>query len=78
MNELFGFAAKFDVVDACFKLEDTFDEVHDLAKTPLCFCMKGFLALVFPNCIDQPHVSLFVHYPFTHLSNILMSPLIFL
>jgi len=32
---LLGVVAGFSVIDAWFESEDTLDEVHDLAKTPL-------------------------------------------
>jgi len=35
VDELFGFVARFDIVDACCELKDTFDAMHDLGKTPL-------------------------------------------
>jgi len=35
VGEPFGFDARFDVSDACFKSEDIFDKVHDLVNTPL-------------------------------------------
>jgi len=35
MGKPFEVVARFSVVDACLKLEDTFHKVHDLAKTPL-------------------------------------------
>jgi len=34
-GKLFGFVARFNVVDACFKLVDILDEVHHLDKTHL-------------------------------------------
>jgi len=49
----FGFVARFDVVDACFKSKDILDELHDLDKTPLegslmCLCMKSLVTP--PKC----------------------------
>jgi len=34
-DDPFGFDARFDVSDACFRSEDILHEVHDLGKTPL-------------------------------------------
>jgi len=35
VGEPFGFDSRIDVSNACFESGDTFDEAHDLTKTPL-------------------------------------------
>ena len=66
MGEPFGFDARFDVSDACFKSEDILDEVHDLDETPLegsrdVFMHEESPSLgcnnVLPNPLDHSHVS---------------------
>jgi len=62
----------FNVVDTCFKSEDTLNEVHDLAETPLegsCdvfvdedFPNLGFDDSVLPNTFDHSHASPLVHH----------------
>jgi len=84
----FGLVARFIVVNACFESEDTLEEVHDLAKTPLkgsrdifvCedFPSLGFDDSVLPSLVVHSHASLFVHYPLSPSSTIFMSPLIIL
>ena len=65
MGEPFGFDARFDVSDACFKFENILDEVHDLDKTLLegscdLFMHEEFTSLScnndLPNPIDDFHV----------------------
>jgi len=66
VGEPFGLVARFDVADACFKSEDTLDEVHDLDKTPLegsCDVLVheespslGFDDSFIPNPLDHSHV----------------------
>ena len=34
-GEPFEVIARFSIIDACFELEDTLDNVHDLVETPL-------------------------------------------
>ena len=67
VGEPFGFDARFDVSDACFKSEDIFDKVHDLVETPLeeshdVFMHKESPSLSFddnviPNPLDHFYVS---------------------
>ena len=67
MGEPFGFDDGFGVADACFKSQDTFDEVHNLDKFPLegshdVFMHEespslGFDDSVIPNPLDHSHVS---------------------
>jgi len=62
-----GFDARFDFADACFELEDIFDKVLDLGKTPLGGALDvlvheespslGFHDIVLPNPLDHSHVS---------------------
>ena len=67
MGESFGVVARFSITDACFELEDTFEEVHDLVETPLEGSHDVFVHMEFPsldfnnivshNPIDHSHVS---------------------
>jgi len=64
-GEPFGFAASFNVAYSCCELEDAFDVVHNLVKTPLEGCCDVYgheesLSLdcdsVLPNPFNHSHV----------------------
>jgi len=67
VGEPFRGVDRFDVVDACFKSEDTLEEVYDLVEThlegsPDVFVHKDFPSLDFNNIVssnplDHSHVS---------------------
>ena len=67
VDEPFGVVARSSVVDASFELEDVFDKVHALVKTPLEVSHDvlvhdwsppfGFDDNVLPNPLDHFHVS---------------------
>ena len=82
MGELFRLVAKFDVDDACFELEDTYDVVHNLVETPFeghcdmyvhgesySLCCE----IVSPSPLDHSHVSLMCSPPSPSLGIILVS-----
>jgi len=70
VGEPFGEVVRFNVTNACFKLEDILDEMHDLDETPLegsrdVFMHEespslGFNDSVISNPLDHSHVSLCV------------------
>ena len=60
------FIARFDVANACFELEDAFDEVHNLVNTPFDGCSYEYLheessspcfIYAFPNPLGHSNVS---------------------
>jgi len=67
VSEPFGFDERIDVYDACFKLEDILDEVHDLDSTPLEASRDvlmhkespnlGFDNIALPNSLDHTNAS---------------------
>ena len=67
VGEPFGFDARFDVADACFKLEAILDEVHHLDEIPfggVTWCVYewgvsslGFDDNVLPEPLDHSHMS---------------------
>jgi len=66
-GDSFGGDARSSVVDACFESDDIFDEVHDLAETPLegscdVFVCEESPSLAFddsviPNILEHSYVS---------------------
>jgi len=79
-GELFGVVTRFDVADACFKLEDILNEVHDLDETPLKGSRDVFMHEASPNPgFGIPLIILMfppcVHYPLLPLSITLTCPL---
>ena len=57
--KLFGVVARFCVTNACFKSDDTYDEVHDLVETPSeglrdVFMCKESLSLGCNNVLPHP------------------------
>jgi len=67
VDKPFGVVVRFSVTDACFELEDTFEEVHNLVETPLegshdVFMHEvspslGFDYIILPNPLDHSHIS---------------------
>jgi len=66
VGEPFGYVTRLNRTSACLELEGTFDEVHDLARTPLEGCHDVFIHedspslgydYVIPNPLDHSHVS---------------------
>jgi len=88
VGEPFGFVARFDVADACFKSEGILDKVHDLVETPLEGSRDvlvhewspslGFDSIVLPNSLDHSHVSPVCSLPSFSPEYYLLSPLVIL
>ena len=74
MGEAFGFIAMFDVANACFKLEETLEEVYDLVETSLDGLYDVFMTeessslsfdnSVLPNPLYHSHISSTYSLPF--------------
>ena len=62
-GEAFGFIARFNVTNVCFKLEDTFHKVLDLVETPLEGSHDAFMHEESPN-LDYDDIGL--PNPFDH------------
>jgi len=70
--EPLGLLARFDEVNACLELEGNFDEMHDLARTPLEGHYDVFVyeesysigsSYVIPNPIEHSYVSIMRSQP---------------
>ena len=82
MGEPFRIVARFSVIDTSFKSKDTFDKLHDLAKTHLeeshdVFVHKespslGLTIVYSPIPLIILMLPLFVHYPLLPSSITLM------
>ena len=88
-SEPFGIIARFIIVDAYFESKDSFDEVHDLAETPLegshdVFMHEEFPSFnydnILPNCLDHsyafPLCSLATPSPEHYIDALIDNPMI--